>query len=190
MKTDCEQFGELISGLIDGELTVPEAERVTTHLQHCEDCQKTRSRFERVDRAIQSPSSVFPTHSTDFRPSPPKRKPLQTNPKNRFLNRQLWAPVSITSAALLLMGLVIFWPPEPVEAETTTINIPKIELDELKELNRDTQKNSDATLATMELQVRIMRVEAKRLNPDDAAEAELKSKIDNLLSDISKLQTQ
>lgn len=189
MNTDCEQFGELISGLIDGELTVPETERVTSHLQHCEDCQDTRAQFELVDRAIQSPGRVLPTHSEDLRPTPLNRKPLQKNHKNGFLKRQLWMPVSVTSVALLMLGLVICWPVDPVEAETTTINIPKIELDELEELNRDTQRNSDITLATMELQARIMRVEAKQLNPNDTIEAELQSKIDSLISDIAKLQT-
>lgn len=190
MKTDCEQFGELISGLIDGELTVPETEQITLHLKQCDDCRKTRAQFELVDRAIQSPGSALPFPGEDHRPSPLKRKPFRKSSNNSLLNRRFWMPFSITSAALVMLGLMIFWPAEPVEADTTTINIPNVELDKLEELNRDTQRNSDATLDTMKLQLRIMRVEAKRLDPEDAVEAELQAEIERLLTAVSELQNQ
>jgi len=190
MKTDCEQFGELISGLIDGELTVPETEQITSHLQQCDDCRKTRAHFELVDRAIQSPGSALPFPMEDHRPSPLKRKPLRSNPNSNLFNRRFWMPISITSAALVMLGLMIFWPAEPVDADTTTINIPTVEVDKLEELNRDTLRNSDATLDTMALQLRIMRVEAKRLDPKDAQEAEIQAEIERLLAAVSELQNQ
>ncbi len=42
---DCQQFSELITGYLDGELTQQESQRVSLHMQACEKC---KSSFEEL----------------------------------------------------------------------------------------------------------------------------------------------
>ncbi len=193
MKTDCEQFGELISGLIDGELSVSETERVTLHLTRCNACRTTQTTFEMVDKAIQSPHGLATLNGDPapiplaVKPTPRKKQPQSRN--NHLFKRRFWMPVSITTLAMIIVGLTILWPTDEAGAETTNIKLPLLELDKLEQLNRETKKNANTTLRTMELQLRMMRVDAKRLDSANENEAQLQSEIERLLTAVGQLKT-
>ena len=192
MNHECEKFGELISGLVDGELTVQETEKVTLHLNRCGRCQKTKTEFEMVDRAIQSPKRAVQTQTTSL-PSPldiESRPATNVRKRRRFATGQLLMPLSITTAALLAVGISIFWPAEPAGAETTDVSVPSLELDKLKDLNRDSKKNTNSTLEMMELQLRIMRLNAKGLDPNDPGKAAIQSEIEKMLTTLTRLKAE
>lgn len=193
MNNECEQFGELISGLIDGELNVSETEKVTLHLNRCEVCRITQAHFEMVDQAIQSPQGLAPSKQDSSlpvatKPTPPRRSVREDN-RNLF-RRRLWMPVSLTSAAMVVLALSILWPTEEAGAETTDVQLPTLELHKLEQINQDTRETADETLRTIELQLRMMRVDAKHLDSSNENEARLQSEIDRLLTAVTQLQTE
>lgn len=196
MNSKCEQFGELISGLIDNELTAGETRRVVSHLQRCQHCQETKAQFEQLDRTLQSPGSletseVFSTVGAKVERAgqAPSRKRDRGSRNAGFLHRPLWMPIAATTAALALIGTAILWPVDEAGAHSPEVRIPKLELDEFKDLNRNTQKNVDTTLKTMELQLRMMRVEANRLNSNLSGTSEVRSEIERMLTAIADLES-
>jgi anti-sigma factor RsiW len=187
MNHNCEQFGELISGLIDNELTPEETRKVNSHLNQCADCRNTQAEFESLDRAIQSPNFPEKVALPCELDRPTSQKPAKATRKSGLNSSRLWMPLAATSAALVAVGVSIFWPTANAGAKTTEVHVPSLELDQLENLNRQSKKNTDSTLKTMELQLRLMRINAKGLNSDDPDQAAVQAKIEQMLQTLKRL---
>ena len=49
---ECGQFREQLSALFDGELTKPDTQRVTEHLEHCPRCMKQLESIEKMSQVL------------------------------------------------------------------------------------------------------------------------------------------
>lgn len=187
MKQSCEQFGELLSALHDGELSLSESQSVLSHLSDCQHCQETQREFALVDEILASPMTPASAPSIAT-PSKTLGSAKLTNSRSSSGSKRIWASIGVSTAALMMVGLSIFTPDGTLPTNTPEVSIPTIELEKMRALNVETQETNDDMLKTLELQIRMMRVDAKGLDPSDPEQAKLKSEIESLLVAVQSSQ--
>ncbi len=172
MKRTCEPFEEQLSALVDGELDAGELELVSEHLENCSKCADLLSSFKRVDQVVLDPEQAF--------------ERTVVLPRGRQFSKISWTLMA-TTAALLLVGLTIFWP-TPEGSSQQEMRLPKIDLAGIEALHKASKDSTNDRLKTMELRLRAMRVSTQSEANQSDEHKLLVEKIDNLLADLRAIE--
>ena len=98
MNSDCPQL-DLVSLLIDDELTDQERTRLVEHLEDCEACARELDDMKRLRSALSRVDTDHTAKDRILRSLPP------LTPRLAFVGRRVSVPLPIAAAILLLLGL-------------------------------------------------------------------------------------
>lgn len=189
----CNDFAVLISTMIDGELEHDEQVELQLHLDHCQGCQDQIRRFERVDTAVRRLSQPPPINghrSFDLAATAinPPCLPIKEKPKRTTRPHRVWRLVPLAAAATLLVCLGITAIPPTNRAAAGQISAEQIvrPMKDLQLINVQQQRDQDLMLRTLVMDLRSLKLETARLDPDSIERHSLESKINALIDKVNR----
>ncbi len=163
----CEDWGELVSALLDQELTSDERASTEAHLATCAPCRQLASALERVDNLVRTPVHVAPSCTM----------PLWTcdhagRADRRHAGRRgRWSRLaSVGTAAALLLGLVgtVRW--MQTSPSTDVVRPVARTLDRLSAISQQQRRTQEMTRETLQWELRTLKLELDQLQltPDES----------------------
>lgn len=192
----CEEFGPLISAMLDDELSTDERSRVDQHLHACSACRRRSKVFAELDR-LASPAAPVP--SSDWRDNIGRRVRIRQRKQ-----RLSWAATYVAAAVVLIamIGTILHFrransgrvvvDPGAAIVNREQATIQKTEnnvigpLETLQIVSRQEQRTYDAMRRLMEWDLRALKLELKQmeLTPDQVEQ--LSSRIEMLIERVER----
>jgi hypothetical protein len=193
--TACEDYGPLISAMIDGELPPDESAALEEHLLSCCECNRRSKVFREFGRLA---SNASPIPSSDWRESIQHRVRV-----HRRRQRVSWTTTYVAAAAVLvaMVGAVIHFggadsAPATGIAGTGTADSHVATssnerdmtgpLETLQIVSRQEKRTHDSMRKLMEWDLRALKIEVKQMNLSPDQVERLNHRIDALIRRIDR----
>ena len=192
----CEEYGPLISAMIDDELSADERARVDVHLQSCAACRRRAAVFTELGRLAATPAPLPPSdwrNEIEHRAYVRKRK-----------QRLSWATTYVAAAAVLLAMIGTVWHFRGVHTERLAVN-PKTAivqhdqdrppakestltgpLETLQVVSRQEKRTYNAMRRLMAWDLRALKLELKQMDLAPAQIKQLGRRIDMLIDRVEQ----
>ncbi len=190
----CEQFQSLISAELDGELDVREQAELQGHLAECAVCLCWQVTANRLAEQLAFEVDVDGERSLPIRVNGHDRQLVDLAPKESVANFDdrptvrrsatwFWA-----AAALLFISVGIsFGVRARRESPIPTVSVEPLVA--MHSINVQTEHDQQAVLRTVEMDLRMMKLEMRGMELDAAARQQLGDRIESLLAKTRQLDT-
>lgn len=191
----CEEFELLVSADLDGELDCEEQRVLQRHLADCPACRDWRDVCRRLAgdlMAVATPAYNAPDENPVARLAPnghrsgnPTAGVPEIAPKGAVSSRRMRLGLGerwfLAVAALLLVAIgVSFGVFARRSRETTSFNVEPLVA--MHAINVQTEQDQLATLRTVEMELRMMRLEMKQIQLAPGDREQMEKRIESLLS--------
>ncbi len=193
-QSTCEIFEPLISGMIDGELTRQEHEKLRGHLDACSQCAEQLKAFEMADRVIRvqprvrSDLSAVSLSGLNSLAKSKSAKPATNQPT-------IWTPlrlIPLASAAVLLLALGIMVANDSKTATADQVTPAQI-VEPMKDLfmiNQQLHQDQQLMLRTLGMDLRLLKVEIGQLEPGSSERQRLSERLDAMVEKVRTFEAQ
>jgi anti-sigma factor RsiW len=192
----CESFQLLISAALDGELDEREQVELDRHLSACGACRHWQASIVQQEQLLltiadedsQADLSELPLGQSDSAVGVPltvEFKSPQAMSQRRGLSWRLVGVSGLAAAVLLGVGLIVSALVRQ-QGPAPTFSVEPVAA--MHAINVQSEEDQHAILRTVELDLRAMKLELKRMSLDDAARDQLGTQIDSLLAKTRQLQ--
>ncbi len=188
----CIQFQSLISAELDGELDVQEQAELQGHLAECAVCLRWRATASRLAHQLASIDEVHgeqwvPIHANGHARTLVELAPKESladfdgRPTVRRSATWFWA-----AAALLFISVGIsFGVRARRESQIPTVSVEPLVA--MHAINVQTEHDQQAVLRTVEMDLRMMKLEMRSMDFDPASRQQLGDRIESLLAKTRQL---
>ncbi|MFH0944149.1 MAG: anti-sigma factor [Planctomycetota bacterium] len=172
----CEEYAELLSEYLDGELGAPESARVEWHLQQCPACREVLTSFQTVDRMVGAGASL-PAKELEAR----IRAAVLHVPGRRIRPVRSLARLAAAALVLIAFSLTVLVTGDRADARRAAVPIATLEV-----LNDQAQQDQDALLQTFEWELRSLRVQIDCLEAGEESQNMLRERVERLLRRVQE----
>lgn len=174
---DCEEFAEMLSAWIDGELEQGELSRLEKHLETCQACQDLKRRLEAVDRLAIKHSG--PPESREMKPS----FNIEPAKKSESGWRRLTS-LAVAALVLIAVSLVIIATGDRAEARRSAAE----NLTALKVTNQEAAQGQEAVLKSFIWDLNAMKMDVCYSDLEGENAQSLLNRIDALLDEVNRIR--
>ena len=187
----CEEYGPLISAMIDGELSAEKRLGLDQHLQLCTACRQRAQTFEELNRLA---ATEMPTVSADW----PQQVIGRLEADRRHRRRKLVGYATAAAILLSLLALPLFRSsrvarntPAPVEQNLATTGAADGDLigtlETLQVVSRQEKRTQETMRRLMSWDLRALKLELKQLNLAPEKLQQLERRIDVLMNRVEQV---
>ena len=191
----CDEYGLLISCLVDGELTDSEREGLSDHLSGCGECRERLDTFRRLAES-ELPESELP--ADDFKDRVCRavkaelaivhRKPAKFVNGRRQPSRGVMLAISTVGSLAAAVLFVTFWLNAPSERVLDAAPLAD-SLTSLEAINEQSESNQRLMLRTCKLDLRSVQLELNSLDLEKEKIREYDRRIAELANRIRQLES-
>jgi anti-sigma factor RsiW len=172
----CENYEEMLSAWLDGELEVEKETSLMQHLESCPGCRSRSEGFRSVDRLI-ARFNTAPGPGLEGR----IQRALMPKPQSHFFGRLM--RVAVAALILIAISLVILVTGDNAAASRAAESLAALDV-----MNDQALEEQEALLKSFEWQLNAMKMEVANSNLDDQGANPIIRRIENLLNEIETVR--